>query len=183
MATPGRRPLFTGRSVADLRREVLTDIRERAAHLDEDSREDIPEAMFLAGVLPRYDFSLPTLHFERAFSRNVTVDGDRYLEIHVPMVGAPRNLHLSPPRTDTGERLANALEYEVVDGDLCLYLALDRSHPAAVDVGTDELLDIAAERYEVVRAELESLRTAAQETAIKRYRRETGENREERFVL
>jgi hypothetical protein len=183
MPTPGDRPLFTGRSVADFRAEVLADIRERAAHLDEDSTEDIPQAMFLAGVLPRYDFSLPTLHFDRAFSRDVTIDGDRYLEIHVPMVGAPRNLHFSPPRTDTGERLAAALEYEVVDGDLCLYLALDRSHPAAVDVGTDELLGIAAERYEVVRDELQALRTAARETAVKRYRRETGADQEERFVL
>jgi len=166
-------PLFGGRSVGDLRRSVLADIRERAAHLDPESPSDIPETMFLVGVLGQYDLTLPDLHFERVFSRDVQIDGRPHLEIHLPMAGKPRNLHLSPPGPDLDPDVATALEYQFVDGDCCLQLPLEEDSPADVDLATDELLALAEDRYQRVRRELEALRQEAYETAVDRYRRET----------
>lgn len=183
MAAPGGKTLFDGRSVADLRTAVLADIRERASHLDPDSTDSIPQEMFVVGVLGRYDLSIPDLHFDRVFSRDVERDGDRYLEIHVPMAGEPQNLHLSPPGSSTADTIADGLDYEIVDGDLCVYLELGQDSPDAVDLATDELLSIAESRYDEVRAELRSLRRDAYETAVKRYRAETEADRSERFVL
>lgn len=166
-------PLFCGRSVATLRREVLADIRERAAHLEPESRRDIPESMFLVGVLARYDLTLPDLQFDRVFSRDIEIDGERVLEIHVPMVGKPRNLHLSPSGPGVDDTLAEAFAYEFVDGDLCLSLPLRNDRPDDVAIVTEEVLEIAERRYRAVEAELESLRRDAYETAVERYRRET----------
>ena len=166
-------PLFCGRSVADLRQEVLADIRERAAHLDPDSQTNIPEAMFLVGVLGKYDLSLPDLQFDRVFSRDVTIDGQRVLEIHIPMVGKPRNLHLSPSGPGVDDALAEAFSYEFVDGDLCLSLPLRNDRPDDVAIVTEEVLEVAERRYRAVEAELQSLRRDAYETAVDRYRRET----------
>lgn len=173
MTGPHDAPLFCGRSVADLRQEVLADIRERAANLDSKSREHIPETMFLVGVLGKHHLGLPDLHFDRVFSRDVAVDGERVLEIHIPMVGDSRNLQLSPSEPAIDEGLAELLSYDFVDGDLCLTLPLRNDRPGDVDIVTDELLEIAQRRYRAVEAELESLRRDAHKTAIEQYRRNT----------
>lgn len=165
--------LFCGRSVSDLREEVLADITTRAARLDPDSPENIPESMFLVAVLGNYEFSLPSLQFDRVFSRDVEVDGERSLEIHVPMVGTPRNLHLSPAGPERDDALVEVLAYEFVDGDLCLTLPLRNDRPDDVAIVTDEVLVIAERRYRGVSAQLRSLRSEASKTALEQYRRAT----------
>lgn len=177
----GRR-LFEGQPVADLRSTILEDIEARAEHLDPESTAHIPEEMFLVGVLGRYDLSLPTLYFDRVYSRDAVYDGTRYLEIHVPMVGRPTNLDLRPTGGDLADVFAEAFEYEVVDGDLCVFVELSQNRPYEIDALTDEILAVAAERYGALRRELAALRRDAHETAVERYRVETAD-RQHRYVL
>lgn len=169
--------LFEGQTVASLRSAVLSDIRTRAGHLDPESRAHIPEEMFLVGVLGQYDLSLPTLYFDRVYSRDVVSDGTRYLEIHVPMVGRPTNLDLAPTGGDLADVFADAFEYEIVDGDLCVFVELSQNRPDEIDVLTDQILAVATERYEALRRELAALRRDAHETAVRRYRIETDDRR------
>lgn len=99
------------------------------------------------------------------------------------MIGEPQNLHLAPTGADLADVVAEAHECEIVDGDLCFYIELDRNRPYEIDVLTDNLLASAEERYERLRRELQSLREETQDTAVGSYRAEIGSGRVEPFVL
>lgn len=174
MPPPGGEAFFHGRPVGDLRKTVLEDIESRAAVLGPESEEHIPEDLFVYGVFSEYDFSLPTLAFDRVFSKDVEIEGTRYLELHVPMVGYPRNLDLAPTdflptRFDDG-----AFEYEVVDGDMCFHVELSGNRPAEIATLTDGFLAILERRYHRVESALADLERTAERKARREFRKRTG---------
>ena len=173
MPPPGGEALFHGRPVADLRETVIEDVESRAAVLGPESREHIPVELFLYGVFSEYDFSLPTLSFDRVFSKDVEIDGTRYLELHVPMVGHPRNLHLAPEEGSPTGFDERAFEYEVVEGDLCFHVELSGDQPEAIATLTDRFLATIERRYDQVEKALTELEEAAERTARREYRKQT----------
>lgn len=173
MPPDGGDVLFDGRPVADLRAALLADIESRAAVLTPESREHIPEALFLYGVFSDYDLSVPTLDFDRVFSEDVVVDGVRYLEIHVPMVGEPAPLELAPDGAELSEFYRDAFEYEIVDGDLCCRVELSGNDPEAIDAVTDEVLSALESHYEELRRAMERLESDAEAAARSQYQRQT----------
>lgn len=173
MSTPGDRPLFGETPVRSFKESVLEDVRERGQSLDPDATEHIPREMFVASVFVRHEFFLPTLRVDRAFARRVERDGSTYREIHVPMVGTPVNLHLAPPNTGDGEPFDDRPDYEIVNGDVCVFVELDGADARLVEDVTALTLEQIAIDERRVRRELEHLRGLAVETARSVYNKRT----------
>lgn len=172
MSTPGDRPLFGETPVRTFKEKVLEEVRERGEALDADSGDHIPREMFVASVFVRHELFLPTLHVDRAFARRVDRDGTPYREIHVPVVGKPVNLHLTPP--NTGEaKFDNRPDYEIVNGDVCVFIELDGTDASVVEDLTALLLDQIAADETSLRNEMSHLRSLAIETARDVYNRQT----------
>lgn len=173
MTSPGDHLLFGGESVREFRNDVLDDIHEMAGELDNVNSDHIPEAMFVAGALARHDFAIPRLYFDRAFAKQIELSGTSYREVHVPKVGSPTNLHLSPTESKAHETALEPLQYAVVDGDLCLYLELDAVKGEVLEDATWALLHQVEQDYRTITTELESIREEAIATAKKLYREQT----------
>ncbi|MFB6132347.1 MAG: hypothetical protein ABEJ44_02940 [Halanaeroarchaeum sp.] len=172
-SSPGDRPLFGGTPVRSYKETVLDDVRDRGKGLDPDSSEHVPREMFVASVFVRHELFLPPLHVDRAFARRVDRDGTRYREIHVPMVGEPVNLHLAPPETVDGIPLGERPAFEIVKGDVCVFVELDGSDASLVEDVTALLLDRIAADEARVRKELDHLRGMAIETVRDVYESQT----------
>lgn len=173
MAPPGDRLLFGETPVRAYKQAVLEDIRDRGDELDPLIGEHIPREMFVMSVFVRHDLFFPTLHVERAFARRVERNGTKYRELHVPMVGKPVNLHLEPPNTREENPLGDRPAFEIVDGDVCVFIELDGTEASLLeDVTTLVLERIDADQVRV-RNELEHLREMAIDTARTVYRGQT----------
>lgn len=178
MASPGSGQLFGERPIAAFRRSIRAVIREMARGLDRDSPAYIPEAMFVYGVLTRFELTLPHLQFDRVHAKQIEYDGARYREIHVPTVGKPVNLDLAPGRPipeDPEEGPPAVREYAIVDGDVCLYVKLNGADAQSVEEATWALLDWVETDYERVRDQIDSIREEGVSTARRAYRRRTGD--------
>lgn len=180
MGSPGSRPLFAEKSVADLRREVFEEIHDRADRLDDSSPDHIPEEMFVVGILSKFEFSIPRLFFDRVFARRISRDGDQYKEIHIPMVGKPINLHLAPSQVDTSSRFQAEREFEIVDGDVCVYIALDGTDASLVEGLSALLLDEIEVDAGQVQTELEALFEDSIAEARESYLTQTSSNKSDK---
>lgn len=174
MASPGTGCLFGEVPIREFRREVFQEIEAMATGLDRESPQYIPEAMFVHGVIVRFDFDLPRLYFDRTHARLIDYDGTRYREVHVPMVGKPVNLHLAPRVRNESNLEPATRQHDVVDGDLCVYVELNDVPAATLEAATWALLEEIRRDYERLRTDLRALREEALATARQLYRQRTG---------